>query len=353
MSHYEERLEHDLRKVKKRVRAMTETVVAAVRDSVKAVLTTDAALATETILGDLPINRQSRKLDQRCHRFIAQHLPSAGHLRFISSVLRLSKTLERIGDYAETMSRAAVQLSEPPPETVSRDIEMMGRHAAQTLERSLEAFDEGNVEKARATRSVVGQYGATFDKVFSDLVAVGKRDVLRIEDLFSLMAVLNRLERVLHQAKNICEQTIFAVTGEGKEEKTFDVLFLDGRNAGASVLAEHYCRKAYPESGTFESAGWAAENAPDQAFVEFGIGKGLDLLGSTPRSFGGMSDQVSDFDLIIDLAGEAREHITKVPFHSVLLHWDLQERGDPEAVYKQLVPRVRDLMALLRGEDDD
>ena len=30
MSHYEERLEHDLRKVKKRVRAMTETVVAAV-----------------------------------------------------------------------------------------------------------------------------------------------------------------------------------------------------------------------------------------------------------------------------------------------------------------------------------
>ncbi|MDP6761453.1 MAG: phosphate signaling complex protein PhoU [Planctomycetota bacterium] len=353
MSHYEERLEHDLAKVRKRVRAMTGTVVGAVRDSVKAVLTADAELANETILGDLPINRQSRKLDQRCHRFIAQHLPSAGHLRFISAVLRLSKTLERIGDYAETISRAAVQLAAPPPDAVARDIEMMGRHAAHTLERSLEAFDEGNVERARATRSVVGQYGATFDKVFSDLVVAGKREEPKIEDLFSLMAVINRLERVLHQAKNICEQTIFAVTGEGKEEKTFDVLFLDGRNAGASVLAEHYCRKAYPDCGTFESAGWAAENAPDQAFVAFGIEKGLDLLGTTPRAFGGLEDQVSDFDLIIDLSGDAREHLAKVPFHSVLLHWRLEDRGDPEAVYKQLVTRVRDLMALLRGEDDD
>lgn len=353
MSHYEERLERDLRTVRKRVEAMKRTVVSAVRDSVRSALTLDTELATETILGDLPINRQSRKLDQRCHRFIARHLPSAGHLRFISAVMRLSKTLERVGDYAETIARAAVQLSQPPHEAIADNIEMMGKHAARTLDQALEAFLEDDAVKARATQAMVGQYGATFDKVYSDLVEAGGKDGIPIEDLFSLIAILNRLERILHQAKNISEQTLFAVTGEGKHEKTFDVLFVDARNAGASVLAEHYCRRAYPECGSFESAGWAAEGQPDPSYVEFAIEKGIDLLGTHPRAFGEMVDQVSDFDLIIDLAGGVRDHLAKVPFHSTLIHWPLDDREDPAATYKQLVPRIRDLMVLLRGEDDD
>ena len=87
--------------------------------------------------------------------------------------MRLSKTLERVGDYAETMSRAALQLSMAPTDSVAKDIEMMGRHASNILEQSIEAYTEGSVEKARATKAVVGQYGTTFDKVFSDVLKVG------------------------------------------------------------------------------------------------------------------------------------------------------------------------------------
>ena len=57
--------------------------------------------------------------------------------------------------------------------------------------------------------------------------------------------------------------------------------------------------------------------------------------------------------IIIDLADGVREHINKIPFHTSLLRWSLEDRRDPAAVYQELVPRVRDLMALLRGEDDD
>ena len=353
MTQYEERLERDIQKVRKRVRRMGEAVVGAVRSATETALTRDAELATKTILGDLPINRLARKLDHRCHIFIARHLPSAGHLRYISSAMRLSKTLERVGDYAETISRAAVQLSTAPPESVAKDIEMMGRHAANTLEQSLNAFYEGNVEEARATRAVVGQYGSTFDKVFTDLVNAGKEGTQPMEDLFALMAIFNRLERILHQGKNVSEQTIFTVTGEGKEEKTFDVLFVDSRNAGASALAEHYCRKAYPEAGTFESAGWDVVSEPDQAYIEFADSKGLDLRDLEPRSFSDVIKQVADYDLVIDLAGGVREHLTRIPFHTTILSWPLEDRDDPESVYKQLAPQVSELMELLRGEEED
>jgi protein-tyrosine-phosphatase len=167
------------------------------------------------------------------------------------------------------------------------------------------------------------------------------------------MAICNRLERVLHQGKNICEQTIFAVTGERKEEKTFDVLFVDSRGAGASLLAEHYCRRAYPEAGTFASAGWAAQGTPDEAFVDFGTSKGLDLGKATPRSFDDLRSQLADYDLIIDLVGGVREHMSKIPFHTTVLSWPIDDRADPEAVHEQLSPRISHLMELLRGEDED
>ena len=57
----------------------------------------DNELAYLTVLGDNPINRNSRKLDSLCHAFIARHLPSAGHLRLMSSIVRVNVALERIG----------------------------------------------------------------------------------------------------------------------------------------------------------------------------------------------------------------------------------------------------------------
>lgn len=353
MSHYEERLERDLARVRDRITRMGDAVVAAVRSAIHCTLTRDPEVAVETILGDLPINRQARKLDHRCHTFIARHLPSAGHLRYMSAAMRLSKTLERVGDYAETMSRAAMQLSDTPSESIARDVEMMGRHAANILERSLEAFGEGSVEKARTTRALVGQYGTTFDKVFTDLVIEGQSQPKPLEDLFALMAIFNRLERILHQGKNICEQTIFAATGEIKEEKTFDILFVDSRNVGASALAEHFCRKAYPDAGTYESAGWNAGTTPSDAYIEFAGSLGLDLRDVEPRSFDDILSQVADYDLVVDLVGGVRERLTRIPFHTTILAWPLEERDDPEAVYKQLAPRVSDLMELLRGEEGD
>ncbi|MFP8875072.1 MAG: PhoU domain-containing protein, partial [Myxococcota bacterium] len=236
---------------------------------------------------------------------------------------------------------------------LAKDLEMMGRHSANILEQSLEAYDERSVEKARATKAVVGQYGTTFDKIFSDVLTAGSEGSRPMEDLFSLMAIFNRLERILHQGKNICEQTIFAVTGEGKEEKTFDVLFVDSRNAGASLFAEYFCRKAYAGTGSFESAGWEVAEGADDAFIEFADSRGLDLRDAQPRSFDDVVGQIADYDLVIDLVGGVREHLTKIPFHTTILSWPIEDRTDPEAVYKQLAPRISDLMELLRGEDED
>ena len=151
-SHYEERLTRDLNWITELVGIVGQTILKALDDAVRSVLKVDKDLAAMTVIGDYTTNRQTRELDRLCHAFVARHLPSAGHLRSVSAVLRLSIALERIGDYATTISRTAVQLSEPPPAVVSRDIQMMAEQAHRLLSDALRSFRQRDVQLAGPAR---------------------------------------------------------------------------------------------------------------------------------------------------------------------------------------------------------
>jgi len=314
------------------------------------VLKLDRQLAAETVLGDYVINRQTRELDRLCHAFVARHLPSAGHLRLVSSVLRLNIALERIGDYATTISRTAAQLSEPPPERVARDITTMNEQARGLLADAMRSFNERDVGLAKNVLSTARQFAPYFDRVFDDLAKEGDANSRPIKDLFGLIATMNRLERVIHQAKNVCEETIFVVTGQSKGEKTFRILFLDDRNDGASQLAEHFTRKAFPSSGLYESAGWSPSEELDKAYIRFAETVGLELGKAWPTDMQARTPQLDDYDLIICLTPQSFENLPRLPFHTTALTWDIDTTTGPELVYRQLTPFIRELMERLRGE---
>ena len=284
MSHYEERLEKDLENIRGRVRDIGESVTVAVRSACTALAERDRAAAARTIVDDMPINRASRALDRECHFFVARHLPSAGILRFISSVLRLSVALERIGDYAATVARETVQLEQPMPETFQRDLELMAEQSIGMLKQSLKAFIDGNAELARGTMGMAAQVDTSFDRVFADLLEEGDKRSRSLSDLFAFLVVFNRIERISDQAKNICEETVFAVTGETKEPKTYRILFVDERNDCWSRLAEGVARKAFPKSGIFASAGWQPAGAFDSTCIRFMETKGLDAPAGAPAN---------------------------------------------------------------------
>jgi phosphate transport system protein len=327
-----------------------QAITEAIDHAVTAVMNVDKDLAASTVIGDYTINRQTRELDRLCHAFVARHLPSAGHLRYVSAVLRLTIALERIGDYAATIARTAAQLSTQPPPVVARDVEMMSEHARRMLVEALRSFQQRDVQLANATLTAAAQFTRYFDKVFADLVREGDTHTRPTNELFALMATFNRLERVIHQAKNICEETIFVATGKQKGEKVFQILFVDATNTGASLLAEHFTRKAFPQSGRYRSAGWQPGEEVDPAWLRFAQTVGLDLAKAWPTALATLQPQFDDYQLVIGLGTESRERVGKVPFHTVLLAWDLDPAAEPEVVYRQLTPRIRELMERLRGE---
>ena len=252
---YDERLQEDLDTIHSRLKDVGDNVRNNLRHAVQAVVEYDRRLANETIIKDRAVNEDLKELDHLCHLFVVRHLPSAGHLRFVSAVLRLSVALERTGDYATTICRVGLSLSEKPPGAVRRDVEMMGEQAVKAVSLSMEAFLDGDVEKAKVGLGVASQVAVSYRHAFEDLISVAEADRRPVRDLFGLLQVLRMLNRAADQADNGCELTLFAVTGERKEAKRYRILFVDETNAMLSRLAEVAATGAYEEAGRFSSAG--------------------------------------------------------------------------------------------------
>jgi len=358
MSHYEERLERDLSRIKQQLAMLAERVEDALGDAVHALLSGNDKLANATILGDQPINRASRALDRMCHGFIALHLPSAGHLRLMSAIIRGNLGLERIGDYAVTICRESVQLMRRPEGQVARELELMASESRQMLRQAAAAFVEGNAEQAKATMAMADQVERTFDTVFSDLV--GEGDHFSVKDLFAYLVIFNMLERVSDQAKNLCEDTVFAVTGEGKAAKVHRILFLDEDNTLLGPMAEAIAHKNFPASGEYGSAG-RQPGVMRESVVAFMQERGIDLGSHRPRGLDLSRQELADFDVIVSLQGPVKTHLQEVPFHTAALEWDVggvpedvpeeQLRQRYETLYREIAVQVSNLMTTLRGEE--
>lgn len=358
MTHYEQRIEQDLARIRRDLAAVADRVDEALHRATRALLTGDHPLAYQTILGDLPINRAIRQLDRLCHRFIALHLPSAGYLRTISSILRMNIALERIGDYAVTICREVVQLSRPLEGLLRSEIEQMAENTFQMFRQAMRAFNEGNEELARGTRGYADQIDRAFAVAFQSLLALGEKGTYPLKDLIGFFAILNRYERVSDQSKNICEETVFCVTGETKPAKVYRILFLEPDDAYLSQMAAAIGRKVYPGSGAYQTAGTHPAPALSPELVTFLEQRGHDLSQAAPHAIDWPPEEWRRFHVVVSLNGPISRFLDWVPFQTVALEWTLTpppEGSTPDARlehdYRQLAARVSELMELLRGED--
>jgi phosphate transport system protein len=358
MSHYEERLERDLAVIRGQVADMADLVKTAVKNAMHALHSGNDKLAAATVLADHAINRAMRQIDQSCHKFIALHLPSAGHLRLLSSVIRANIELERIGDYSATIAREALQLSAPPSGSMSRELERVGNETQLMLSQSIKAFNELNHEMAKSTMILEEQMENDLDIIYSELMANDDRDA--VKSLLAMFAVFTQLKRVADQAKNLCEETVFAVTGDAKAPKVYNILFVDEDNSCQSQIAEAIARKNFPESGNYTSAGRQPAAELNPAMVDFLDGHGVSLADTAkPRPFDMTPLELTTLHVIVSLQGPVKSYIDQIPFHTTPLEWDVgsaPESGDAagnkrlEELYRDTAVQVRDLMEALRGE---
>ncbi|OJX97571.1 PhoU-like phosphate uptake regulator [Salana multivorans] len=99
--------QQDLEQVGDDLVAMARLVREALEGATSALLSPDLELAERVIDGDRAIDRLQEDLEQQCITLLARQQPVATDLRVVVTGLRLSATIERMGDLARHVAEVA------------------------------------------------------------------------------------------------------------------------------------------------------------------------------------------------------------------------------------------------------
>lgn len=99
--------QQELHEVQDRLVRISELVEVAIRDATTAFRKSDVALAEQVIDNDAEIDALADGLDELAIAILARQAPVARDLRLIVSALRMSASLERMGDIAEHIAQLA------------------------------------------------------------------------------------------------------------------------------------------------------------------------------------------------------------------------------------------------------
>ncbi len=204
------RLHHD-------ILAMGARVEEDIRKALQALRTGDAALAKEVRAGDEVVNAMQTKIEDQVAMLIATQQPVARDLRELVTMLKLTDNLERIGDYAVHLAKAARRLADDPyPRSLER-LETMAALGSAMLHDAMAAFLAKDEELARATAARDDDIDAEH-KAFIDEVLSYIRDFPdKAQQATKLIATSGFLERLGDHVTNLCESVIYMVTGAHAE----------------------------------------------------------------------------------------------------------------------------------------
>jgi phosphate transport system protein len=204
----------ELRNLKEKILKMGLLVEAAIRDSIKALVERDSDLAREVIKKDHQINALDVEIDEECIRLIALRQPKAGDLRFITTAMKITTDLERMGDLAEDICERAIELNEEPPLKPYIDIPRMAEIAQRMLIDVLDAFVRKEPSIAYDVIKRDDEVDRLTVQVFNELLFFMIQDPKTVSRAVKITYIAKYLERIADHATNIAEMVVYMVEGK-------------------------------------------------------------------------------------------------------------------------------------------
>jgi len=217
--------DQELESIRSRILHMGGLVEAQVKQAIDCFESGDLTEAERVVTADRRVNDLEIELDRAVNHVIARRQPTAGDLRMIMGVSRTIPDLERIGDEATKIARAAkwmqekqvaLRLPRVPDIRVSADL------AANMLRRSLDAFARLDVNAATAIIRDDQGVDERFRAILRQLITFMMEDPRTISASIDMVWVAKAIERIGDHTKNIAEHVIFIAAGADVRHATPD-----------------------------------------------------------------------------------------------------------------------------------
>lgn len=207
-------LDRQLNQLQQEVVSLAGIVDKAALRAVSALKDRDLEESQHVINEDDYIDQKRYEIEERCIDLIATQQPMARDLRHIVSLLHITVELERIGDYAEGISKISLLMGADQPLNPRIDIPQMADKATQMLRKSIDSLITRDVIMANQVLLDDDVVDALYDQVYRELLLFMVENPKTIKRETYLLWVSHDLERIADRATNIAERVIYLITGK-------------------------------------------------------------------------------------------------------------------------------------------
>ncbi len=204
----------ELQQLKEKILKMGSLVEDALKNSIQALVDRDNAVAKRVIDNDRVINTLDVEIDEESIRLIALRQPKAGDLRFITTAMKITTDLERMGDLAVNIAERAIELNEEPILKPYIDIPRMREIAQGMMRDALDAFVRKDKRLAMDVIMRDDEVDDLKHEVLKELAFFMAQDPSTVYRAMKISFVAQYLERLADHATNIAEMVIYLVEGK-------------------------------------------------------------------------------------------------------------------------------------------
>ena len=212
--HTDKRYEEELKKLREEILYMGGLVEDQIQKAVKTLVDRDSELAQIIIERDHEVNRLDVDIDELCIKLLALHQPAGRDLRFITTGLKITTDLERIGDMAVNICERALELNHEPVLKPYIDIPRMATLAQSMVKDSLDAFVNNDTYLAEQVIAHDDEVDQLNYQIFRELLSYMAEEPRTIGRATRVLFVSKYLERIADHATNIAEMVVFMVKGK-------------------------------------------------------------------------------------------------------------------------------------------
>ncbi|HYS99119.1 MAG TPA: phosphate signaling complex protein PhoU [Thermoplasmata archaeon] len=209
-------LEKGLHKLNENMVTLAELSELAIRKAIDGLTRLDTETAREVFTLDQEVYGLQLEIERTCIDLIALHAPVARDLRTITTSLKITTDLDRIGRYAKDLSELTLQFGSTattPRSDVAR-IREMADQTIQMVDTAIDAFVRRDAESVRNIMEVDDAVDRMHDEIFADLVHRMSDRTLDTESGARYILVNRYLERIADHAVNIGLRVVYMVTGD-------------------------------------------------------------------------------------------------------------------------------------------
>lgn len=199
--------------LQKRLMEMAGIVEHLVARATQAVMDRDGTAAQSIVRDDNRVDELEVEVDERVMELLALHQPMASDLRQVIATNKVANDLERVGDHAVNIAKAARRLVETAPLPELRELPEMAQITREMLADALAAFVSRNAGTARMVCVTDDKVDSLRRSLFRILVTHMLEDPKRIGGALELLLISQNLERIADLSTNIAEDVVFLVEG--------------------------------------------------------------------------------------------------------------------------------------------